>query len=76
MRLSADINDPAYCHDYYDAMIYLNGVLIENCITADVVKGECLCYVTPLKKDKYGELETHILKGNVKIAWKPSDGGL
>ncbi len=71
MRASAEKGDRSYRADGWpDALVYLNGVLQDACITADTE----LNFVKRLKKDPTGcfnvygdEVPTEIVRGEVKI---------
>ena len=68
MRVSVDKNDPGYCPYHQLVKVYLDGILLDNCITADDVTGECLCYTG---KVKHEEAETKIKRGKVTIIKYP-----
>lgn len=44
MRLSVRKNDPGYSPAAFGAKVTLNGVPLDNCITADEELGVALCY--------------------------------
>ena len=51
MRLSVRRNDPGYHPEAFGAEVYLDGQIIDDCITADEEKGE----VFILKRNTLGE---------------------
>jgi len=72
MRMSIRRDDPGYSHRAYTAKPYLNGVLLDNCITADEERGEVLCYARDANGDFYlndakDEVVTETLYGHVRI---------
>lgn len=44
-RLSADPDDPHFHPDALRARAFLDGAELRDCITADEMRGECICYV-------------------------------
>lgn len=72
MRLSADRGDPSFGPDYHRAEVFLDGVKLDCCITADEEAGEVLVYRTDANGDPViaangGRGETEIRRGVVKI---------
>jgi len=72
MRVSTDKNDKGYIYDAYNHYVFLDGVELKHCFTADEELGEAHCYVVDkddkLVIDDSGEnIKTEILKGKVKI---------
>lgn len=64
MRLSADKNDPGYGPGYINAKVFLDGVELKDCVTADEEKGECLCFLP----EAGGTMSTtEIRRGKVEI---------
>lgn len=68
MRISIDQNDPGYIHfsNTNAVDVYLDGIKLNKCITADEEKGEVICYIEelPLGADEW---PTEVLKGKVVI---------
>jgi hypothetical protein len=74
MRISVDKNDPGFDERRaMDATVYLDGVEIRNCVTADEELGECICFVLdrhgPLQDDGSYETLTEVKRGVVKIVF-------
>lgn len=76
MRVSADIEDPNYSRASELLQVFLNGMEVRACITADDVEGEVLCY----DLDRNGHIQvdpdadvarTIMLKGKVEIRVDP-----
>ena len=67
MRVSVLEDDIGYKKDFYNYKPFLDGVALDNCLTADEEKGECLIHPRPFRLDGYGELVREILTGRVRI---------
>lgn len=64
--------DPGYnVFSLHEAEVYLNGVKLDGCHTADESTGEAICYCQPLREhDRWtGTFATEIRRGNVEIRW-------
>ncbi len=62
MRVSVDKNDPGFIKDGYRYAIYLDGIYLSNCITADEEEGWALVFTdhTPTgfnKEEVHGKIE-------------------
>ncbi len=74
MRVSVRKSDPAYIADSYTATVYLDGVELEQCFTADEELGEAHCFITDdegkVAFDMYSDKPMEIIKkGDVKIVF-------
>ena len=82
MRMSARESDPGYENLNFNCYIYLDGVIIENCFTADEEMGVVYCYQTDgsggFKITESGEdiedIEDIELRGEVKIIIREQGG--
>lgn len=45
MRVSVDENDPGYAGFGFRAKVFLDGIELDYCVTADDTTGECVVYV-------------------------------
>jgi len=76
MRLSVDKDDKGCSHIAFDCQVYLNGDLLNHCITADDIEGFCLVYKEGADGNLYIEpgrdyIATEVLHGDVSILCKP-----
>lgn len=71
MRLSVEKSDPGYDPRCFDANlhIYLDGVQLNNCITADEEKGECLVLDFENTHSSMSEIARKTLHGSVEIVF-------
>lgn len=70
MKISADPKNPAYSPISLNAKVFLYGVELKNCVTADDEAGEVVCYRMidgHLIISADGNPETEILRGRVEI---------
>lgn len=66
MRISVLPDDPGYAvHPACD--VYLDGVKIHNCYTADDERGEVVVLDTDVAINDIGSLPTKVLRGAVRI---------
>ena len=47
--------------------VFLDGVLVESVIMADIEHGIVECYPTPIVLDEHGDCQTHTLHGVVTV---------
>lgn len=78
MRLSVRHGDPGLCAEAYRARVFLDGVELKHCFTADEEKREVHCYAT----DQAGKLivdgdciKEEIKRGRVEIVLLPEGEG-
>lgn len=66
MRMSADSTDVGYDPLAFTSSVFLGGVKLTNCVTADEEKGLCICHAEPLQivNDEYVRVER---RGHVVI---------
>ncbi len=68
MRISVTNSDPGYFAGSYRCTAYLDGVKLDNCVTADEDEGLALCY------DMSGEVRLIELRGEVEINTRDENG--
>jgi hypothetical protein len=67
MRVSTDKMDFGYVPDAYNYRVFLDGVELLNCVTADEELGEAHCFEEPHRVDKDGTPALTELRGVVRI---------
>lgn len=76
MRISADENDKGYTPDYVNYDVYLDGVKLKWCITADDHLQAVILNSTEDNGDLVvlnGVLQTEIKRGKVEIIRRPNE---
>lgn len=78
MRISVTKSDPGYFEGAYRCTAYLDGVKIDNCLTADEEEGLALCYDMSDEGRQYarmsGEARLIEVRGQVEINTRDEDG--
>jgi hypothetical protein len=78
MRISVTNSDPGYFAGSYRCTAYLDGVKLDNCVTADEEEGLALCYDMSEEGRQYarmsGEVRLIELRGEVEINTRDENG--
>jgi hypothetical protein len=78
MRISVTKSDPGYFEGAHRCTAYLDGVKLDNCLTADEEQGLALCYDMSDEGRQYarmsGEVRLIELRGEVEINTRDEDG--
>jgi len=66
VRASVDPADKGYKKDHYNYEVYLDGILLPNCITADEEEGWALVYGEAMpagfhKEEVFGKIEINLI---------------